>query len=129
MRMNFGKSNEYFNRAFGLAEKLDYDHAAIVAINEVMLDRNEVVSYRDFKDRRVILYWTEFGNFAITEDGTDYVVAYVKGSPLGDLVPWFTLDAQSVMFVCGCNTEVNSQPNICGRVNMLIESIKNYYED
>ena len=129
MHINFGKANMHFSKAFTSAEKVDYDQVAIVAIKDFLLERDEIVAYRDFKDRRVILYWTEFGNFAITEDGTDYVVAYVKGSPLGDLVPWFTLDAQSVMFVCGCNTGVNSQPNICGRVNMLIESIKNYYED
>ena len=129
MYTNFGKTDVNFSKAFASAEKIDYNQVAIVAIKDFLLQRDEIIAYRDFKDRRVILYWTEFGNFAITEDGTDYVVAYVKGSPLGDLVPWFTLDAQSVMFVCGCNTEVNSQPNICGRVNMLIESIKNYYED
>ena len=129
MHINFGKTDVNFSKAFASAEKIDYDQVALVAIKDFLLERDEIVAYRDFKYRRVILYWTEFGNFAITEDGTDYVVAYVKGSPLGDLVPWFTLDAQSVMFVCGCNTEVNSQPNICGRVNMLIESIKNFYKD
>ena len=129
MHINASKSNEYFNKAFASAEKVDYDQVAIVAIKDFLLERDEILAYRDFKDRRVILYWTEFGNFAITEDGTDYVVTYAKGSPLGDLVPWFTLDAQSVMFVCGCSTEAVIQPNICGRVNNLIESIKNYYED
>ena len=129
MYTNFGKTDVNFSKAFASAEKVDYDQVAIVAIKDFLLDRNEVVAYRDFKDRRVILYWTEFGNFAITEDGADYVVAYAKGSPLGDLVPWFTLDTQSVMFVCGCSTEAVTQPNICGRVNNLIESIKNYYED
>ena len=129
MHINFGKANTHFSKAFASAEKIDYDQVAIVAIKDFLLERDEIVAYRDFKYRRVILYWTEFGNFAITEDGADYVVAYVKGSPLGDLVPLFTLDEQSVMFVCGCNTGVNSQPNICGRVNMLIESIKNFYKD
>ena len=129
MHINFGKANTCFSKAFTSAEKVDYDQVAIVAIKDFLLERNEIVAYRDFKDRRVILYWTEFGNFAITEDGFDYVVAYDKGSPLGDLVPWFTLDEQSVMFVCGCTTEAVTQPNIRGRVNSLIESIKNYYED
>ena len=129
MYTNFGKTDVNFNKAFASAEKVDYDQVAIVAIKDSLLERDEILAYRDFKDRRVILYWTEFGNFAITEDGADYVVAYAKGSPLGDLVPWFTLDAQSVLFVCGCSTEAVTQPNICGRVNNLIESIKNYYED
>ena len=92
MHINFGKANTHFSKAFASAEKIDYDQVAIVAIKDFLLERDEIVAYRDFKYRRVILYWTEFGNFAITEDGTDYVVAYVKGSPLGDLVPWFTLD-------------------------------------
>ena len=129
MHINSGKTDVNFNKAFASAEKIDYDQVAIVAIKDFLLERDEIVAYRDFKYRRVILYWTEFGNFAITEDGTDYVVAYAKGSPLGDLVPWFTLDAQSVLFVCGCSTEAVTQPNICGRVNNLIESIKKYYED
>ena len=129
MNINFGKANACFSKAFASAEKIDYDQPAIVAIKDFLLKRDEIVAYRDFKDRRVILYWTEFGNFAITEDGAFYVVAYDKGSPLGDLVPWVTLDEQSVMFVCGCDTEAFSEPNICGRVNNLIESIKNYYED
>ena len=129
MNINFGKANTCFSKAFASAEKVDYDQPAIVAIKDFLLKRDEIVAYRDFKDRRVILYWTEFGNFAITEDGAFYVVAYDKGSPLGDLVPWVTLDEQGVLFICGCNTEDDTQPNICGRVNNLIESIKNYYED
>ena len=129
MHINFCKTDVNFSKAFASAEKIDYDQVALVAIKDFLLERDEIVAYRDFKDRRVILYWTEFGNFAITEDGTDYVVAYVKGSPLGELVPWFTLDEQSILFVCGCTTEAVTQPNICGRVNNLIESIKDFYED
>ena len=129
MHINFGKANTHFSKAFASAEKIDYDRSAVMALKDILLERDEVVAYRDFKDRRVLLYWTEFGTMGIVEENNVYLAAYDKHSPLKDLVPWVTLDDQGVLFVCGCNTENDVQPNICGRVNNLIDSIKNFYED
>ena len=129
MHTYFGKTDVNFSKAFASAEKVDYDQVAIVAIKDYLLERDEIVAYRDFKDRRVILYWTEFGTMSIVEENNVYLAVYDKHSPLKDMVPWVTLDDQDVLFICGCNTENDVQPNICERVNNLIESIKNFYED
>ena len=71
MHMNFGKVNPCFNKAFANAEKIDYDRSAVMALKDILLERGEVIAYRDFKDRRVILYWTEFGTIIITHH--DYI--------------------------------------------------------
>ena len=128
MRKSASKYNIYFSKAFTSAESIHYDKTAIVAVKELKLSNEEVVSFTDFKDRRVIVFGTNFGNFGVTEECNDgkysYLTFYDKKHPLKDLVPSLTLTDQDLLYVCGSE----DYPNISERVDLLIASIQEYFK-
>ena len=128
MRKTANKRNLHFSKAFSDTENIHYDKAAIVAIKDLKLSNEEVVSFTDFKDRRVIVFGTNFGNFGVTEEYSDghysYLTSYDKKHPLKDLVPSLTLTEQDLLYVCGSD----DYPNISERVDLLITSIQEYFK-
>lgn len=128
MQKTINKCNLHFSKAFTNAEHIHYDKAAIIAVKELKLSNEEVVSFTDFKDRRVIVFGTNFGNFGVTEECSDdkysYLTSYNKSHPLKDLVPSLTLTDQDLLYVCGSE----DYPNISERVDSLIASIQEYFK-
>jgi hypothetical protein len=124
----------HFNKIFNSSERIEYtDHISKItnANTAADLTTSEVISFYDFKNRRVVVFGTNFGNIAVIEekavDKYDYFILYDGNSPLKHLVPFRNLDERDLVYICGDDDE--RIPDISSRVDLLIEGIQNYYTE
>lgn len=128
------KQSTLFSRIFSNSEKIEFTGKPTQLVNssaEVQLETNEVVSFYDFKNRRNVVFGTNFGNIVLTEElsslGNTYTVLYDLNSPIKHLLPYRSLDERDLLYVCG--EEESDSPNISTRVDMLILSLQEFFEE
>lgn len=124
------KPNLLFNKAFSSAEKIEYSgHVTELFSEDKDLDPHDIVSFYDFKNRRVVLYGTNFGNIASIEErilnGYDYFVIYNRNSPIRHLLPFRSLADRDLVYIHG--DEEENIPNIAERVDYLIAGIQEFF--
>ncbi len=124
------KPNLLFNKAFSSAEKIEYGgHVTELFSEDKDLDAHDIVSFYDFKNRRVVLYGTNFGNIACVEENTstgyEYFILYNRTSPMQHLLPFRSIDSRDLAYIHG--DEEEDIPNISERVDYLISSFQEFF--
>ena len=125
------KPNTLFSKTFSSAERIEYS-GQITDLTKgretAKLEIEDVVSLYDFKNRKVVIYGTNFGNVAIVEEATAlgyiYSVLYDRTSPIRHMLPFRDLDTRDLLYIFG--DEEHEVPNISMRVDLLISTLRDY---
>lgn len=124
------KPNLLFSKAFSSADHIEYGgHVTELFSEDKDLDPYDIVSFYDFKNRRVVLYGTNFGNIASIEEKTsnryDYFVLYNRNSPIQHLLPFRSITDRDLSYIHGDKEE--NIPNIIERIDGLISNIQEFF--
>ena len=131
--INNAKPNALFNRMFASAERVEFNGKVTDLLNSqsaLHMEIDEVISFYDFKNRRTVVFGTNFGNIAVVEENSSlgyiYTVFYDKDSPLKDMLPFRDLCERDMSYIFG--NEEEGLPNISVRVDLMISAIREYFD-
>lgn len=124
----FIKPSPYFIKVFNNSERIEFTDQLNKLI-DLELETDEVVSLYDFKNRRVIVFGSNFGNIILVEEqgtvGVTYFVNYDRNSPVSQMLPYRSIDERDLLYICGSSDE-DDEPNISERIDMMLQKLQDY---
>jgi hypothetical protein len=118
---------------FASAERVEFSGKVTDLLNSqsaLHMEIEEIISFYDFKNRRTVVFGTNFGNIAVVEENSSlgyiYTVFYDRDSPLKDMLPFRDLCERDMSYIFG--NEEEGLPNISVRVDLMISAIREYFD-